>query len=483
MSLDPFSTHPLELTETKASGLVVNEIKAGSLDALLDSGTRLQGQASTLPLEERLAVFGSLVSVWRKKLSEGLLVGLKAELAKSTGYSERLVESEFRLVCSALDPGKIRRNLEASLGDPEGLVRFTETSEGEYIRHMPAGPVFIISSGNSIIPPLIPTALSLATGNFTILRPSLSNYRGVREVLGETVNIGTPAAHLISQLLVIGYFGHDSPSLEHMLARSHVGVINFWGGEPARTEVCRKVSGNPHHPRLVINGPLTGVALIDKASADQGAAEGLAQNMVLYDQQLCSSPTSAIFLGDHGGAVGFAKAVAEGLDAFGRSYPMHMPEGAAYTLQSARRVLQFKGSTVFSSQDTQNMWTVVVSEGRSVMDEIVSSLPDFGLHMRRRFIEIISVGDEETALALVGSLPRMRAFRGIDKIQTVGTALTAETEVRIAERLADKGVFRIVPLRDMYMRSPSEPYDGIAIPSSFTYAVYRRTGGCPEGSG
>ena len=138
---------------------------------------------------------------------------------------------------------------------------------------------------------------------------------------------------------------------------------------------------------------------------------------------------------------------------------------------------------MLSSQNPQNMWTIVVSDGVSVMDEIVTALPDFRLHTRRRFLEIISVGDEESAMALIGSLPLMKAFRGIDKIQTVGIALSAETELKIAERLAEAGVFRIVPLGDMYMRSPSEPYDGIAIPSSFTYAVYmRKIGLNPGGS-
>lgn len=482
MSLDPLSACQLELTELRVGDLEVKEITASSLDRLLDTGIEVQKRATRLPLEERLSVFGSLAEAWKRKLSQGSLGRLVADLIKSTGYSEKLVESEFMLVSDALDPENIRQNLKSSLGNPEGLVHFVETTEGEYLRYMPAGPVFIISSGNSLIPPLIPTALSLATGNFTLLRPSLSNYCGVREIFKQIFEIDTAAARLLSELLVLGYFGHDSPSLAHLLTKSRVGVINFWGGEPARTEVLRKVSENPHHPRLVINGPLTGVAIIDEASTNSASGDGLAKNMVLYDQQLCSSPTSAIFLGSHGKALEFAKLTAERLDAFGISYPMQMPDGAAYVLQSARRVLQFRGSTVLASQNPKNMWTIVVSDGASVMDEIVTALPEFGLHMRRRFLEIISMGDEESAMALIGSLPLMKAFRGIDKIQTVGIALSAETELKIVERLAEAGVFRIVPLCDMYMRSPSEPYDGIAIPSSFTHAVFmKKTGPNPGG--
>jgi hypothetical protein len=481
LSLDPFCAHRVELTEVKVGDLEIKEISRSSLDGLLADGLRAQRRSTSLSLDQRLSVFGSMAEAWGKKLSAGSLGGLMADLAKSTGYSERLMEAEFRLVLSALDPGNLLRNLKSSLGNPEGLERFVEKTQGESMRYMPAGPVFIISSGNSLIPPLIPTTLSLVTGNFTILRPSLSNYRGVMEVLRQVQEIGTPAAKLLSELLVIGYFRHDSPALAEMLCKSRLGVINFWGGEPARTDVCRKVSENPNHPRLVINGPLTGVAIVDKPSADHASAEGLAANIVMYDQQLCSSPTTAIFIGSHSDAVEFAKSTAERLDALGDLSPMPMSEGAVFTLQSARRLLRFRGSTVLSSQNPRNLWTLVVSDGVSVMDEIAASLPDFAPHARRRFLELISVSDEDAAIRLIEFIPLMKAFRGIDKVQTIGLALSAEKAEGIARKLAGAGIYRIVPLNDMSMRSPLEPYDGVAIPSSFTYIVYRRTVGLDLG--
>lgn len=474
MSLDPLCPHPVELVNARVGDLEVKEIGSASIGGLLEAGLKAQGRAASLGLGERLSVFGALSEAWARRHSGGSLGGLMAELAKNTGYSEGLVDTEFRLVRSALDPGSLLRNLKSSLGNPEGLERFVETAKGEQVRHMPAGPVLIISSGNSLIPPLIPTALSLVTGNFTILRPSLTNYRGVVEVLRQIREIGTPAAGLLSQLLVVGYFRHDSPALAELLSRSRLGVINFWGGEPARTEVSRRVAENPHHPRLVVNGPLTGVAMVDKPSAN-AAARGLAANMVLYNQQLCSSPTTAIFIGSHGEALEFAESTARELDAIGGQFPMPVSDGAAFALQSARRLLRFRGSAVISSQDPGNLWTLVVSDGASAMDDIVASLPEFALHARRRFLEIISVRDEEAAVRLVGSIPSMRAFSGIDRVQTVGLALSEGKAAGVAERLAGAGVYRIVPLDDMSMRSPSEPYDGVAIPSSFTYAVYRRT--------
>jgi len=139
LSLDPLCPHPVELESVKIGGLEATEIGRASIGALLDAGMKAQMKAASLPLDERLSVFGALSEVWARKHSEGSLRGLRADLVKTTGYSERLLEAEFNLVRSALDPGNLLRNIKSSLGCPEALERFVEAGRGEYIRHIPAG--------------------------------------------------------------------------------------------------------------------------------------------------------------------------------------------------------------------------------------------------------------------------------------------------------------------------------------------------------
>jgi hypothetical protein len=83
--------------------------------------------------------------------------------------------------------------------------------------------------------------------------------------------------------------------------------VNFWGGEPARTEVMSRAAKNRGHPRCFSNGPLTGFALVSRDGGDERSARGLAENMVLYEQQLCSSPTMGAFVGVTGEALDFAQ--------------------------------------------------------------------------------------------------------------------------------------------------------------------------------
>ncbi len=267
---------------------------------ILGESSAVQERLSSIRVQERLEVIGEMGEIWREKLNDGKLEELKKILVKTTGYSEKLIEMEFSLIPLVLSKENLGKNLEYSPAKSiEVFERFVKVENDESFRIVPAGPVFIISSGNSLLPPLIPSTISLATGNFTVIKPSLSNYLGVVEVYGARSEVASHSeeAKTMMDALVISYFTHDSASLKHLLSEAEIGVINFWGGEPARSSIVRLVSENPHHPKIIINGPLTGCVLIDEKSADEKTAEGLAKNVILYDQQLCSSPTSAVFIG------------------------------------------------------------------------------------------------------------------------------------------------------------------------------------------
>ena len=476
--LNPFcEIEEYEVDKKEQVGFIINELKEKSLSKALEKSKDLQSKLAKIPIHERLEVLDKVGKLWAEKLDRGEYNQLKSFLAKSTGYSTQLIELELSFVTFVLNGENIRKNLEYSFSKRiEGLHRFIEVEDQESYRFVPAGPVVIISSGNSLIPPLIPTVLSITTGNFTILKPSISNYFGVVEVckLFKEASIVSETAKLMMNALTISYFTHDSDKLKYILGKAPVGVINFWGGEPARTYISKLVSENPNHPRLLINGPLTGVAVIDKASADENTAENLALNMVLYDQQLCSSPTRAIFIGSWRDAIKFAEKVGTALNRIGREYPSSTNESSIYTLQSVRRALQLGGSTVYASNESENMWTLIVSKGESALENVVKSFPAFNIYSRRRFIEIIVIEDYNQLYRLVDELPVNEAYSGVDKVQTVGLALSNDKVEEVSEKLTSYGVYRIVPLQDMSIRSALEPYDGVNLASFFTNTIYLR---------
>lgn len=454
----------------------VEELTAEAIDHLCENAGTVQNRVSSIPLSKRLEVIGSIGMVWKRKLEEGKVVNIRDKMVSRTGYSKALVDLEMQFVLSVLDPESIRRNLEASLpGGSASLDGFKLMADEEGYMSVPAGPVLIISSGNSIVPTLIPTVLSLVTGNLTFLKPSISNYEGVLEVLRCIEEVPpSEARDAIRDALVISYFSHDSRALDHALSEAKMGVINFWGGEPARTTVASKVVLNPNRPRFFANGPMTGVAIISASMAGPDTADGLAKNIVLYDQQLCSSPTSAVFIGDHGSAVAFSKLLSSRLDEIGSRHPMTLREGSMFVLQNARRMLQLKGAIVSGGRSEQNQWTVVVSKGRSMLEDMVSQFPGMNIYGRRRFIEIVSMPSYDEAIEWIIGLPSTKAYSGIDKVQTVGLAVPREDVIKVSTMAARAGVYRIIPISDMFMRSALEPYDGISLASLFLQTSYRR---------
>jgi len=468
------SLSPASLEAVEHAGTKIYEPKLEWLRSLLEGAASLQSQLADTPLEERLRSIEEAGRVWREKLDAGNLGWVKEELVKATGYSPPLVEMELEFVLEVLNAENIRRMLDHSIiGGAASLEAPVEVAPGEYVRTLPAGPALIIGSGNSLIPPLIPATASLAVGNFTILRPSLANFRAVAEALAGLLDL--PEDNPMRRALLVAYFPHESKTLKALLEQAPLGVVNYWGGEPGRTIISRTVAANPNRPRFVQNGPMTGFAVVDGESASREVAEKLALEVVLYEQQLCSSPTQAAFIGTPQEAREFAAMLAEALDRVGAEYPLHL-DSIPYPLFVLRRTLELAGARVLASDNPKNPWTLVLAEGSSALGRVPRSslIP---LYARRRFLEIVAVDSIEQALRLIASLPGNPAYAGVDRVQTLAVAVSRERLEWVLRNLYRLGVYRVVPLGESYLRTPAEPYDGSYLPSAFTYTAYVRVRG------
>jgi len=447
----------------------------------IDFGLEMQKKLAEMETEEKLGVMEELGRRWSSSLDAGELDELVGKLSSKTGYCEKIVLMDLEFVSTLLDPEVISLSLEHSL--PEGLESldaFVEVRKGELYRCIPAGPVFVIGSGNSVLPVMISGIFSLMTNNFTIIRPSSSNKEAVFQIFSILRRIGeeeTPIgmiAREISNSSLVFYEEPEGKVLEFLLKESEVGVVNFWGADPALSEVVRSVSSNPNHPRLSLLGPLTGYAIVHRGADLEEAARSLAEAMVYYDQQLCSSPTEACFIGDFKQAKEFAEKVGRELEALTSEFPIRKSEYEIYLTQSTRNILRMRGSYLVVPKDRGPEWTIAVTEGKSNLDAAFARLPDFTLPARRRFIELIVVSSEPEAVERVKMQKEREPFKGIMGIQTVGLAAPRAAFDSIASSLAECGVYRVVPLKDMHLRSPIEPFDGRHLVRDFVNILYVR---------
>lgn len=477
MSLEPLHSGAGGLTSTSVEGQVSYlEPTAEWFSKYLSNAEKTQEGLRGLGFRRRVKVVAELGKIWMERLESGALEGLMTELVRNTGYSSAMVYNDLRFAGEVLKESNVESLIDSGLvGGWRSLEEFVEVAPGEFVANLPAGPALIIASGNSIVPPLIPAVTALVTSNVTILRPSLTNYRVVREVFKPLEDLARDIedARILGEALTITYLSHNSKVLEYLLKEAPIRIVNYWGGEPGRSVIARSVVENPHKPRLYVNGPLTGVAVVDGASADSRLADALAREVVTYDQQLCSSPTVACLIGDYGRAVELAKEVSKYLDSYGSIHRIEVSEGWMFSLTTLRKALELNGAKVIRSSSPENPYTIVVSKGKSSFTGL--NLVPLNIHSRRRFLEIIAVPTIDECVKLIKELPKTPGYAGIDGVQTVALSLAdSRSKVEYLRKLSMAGVHRIVPLGESYLRTPYEPYDGEYIPRYFTRTLYFR---------
>lgn len=452
-----------------------SEPTISSIENLLKISSDIVRELLSMGFEKRVSIIRELGKLWTEEKACGKFEELITSLSKATGYSRRNVELDLDFIEKVFDPYSIRVMFEKSLiGGCKSIDEPYQIGDGEFIWNKPMGSVFIIAPGNSVIPTLLPTVVSLVSSNFTILRPSITNYEiiiCIFSLLKRLIETGFEDALKLSRALVVTYIGHSSSLMEYLLAKSNISVVNYWGGEPGRSSILNLILRNPYRPKVIINGPLTGLAIIDGKMVNESVAKDLAREMIIYDQQLCSSPTFAIFIGSFEEAKFFAKMVGEELNKLGSGFPIDVGENKLYRFLVNRKILELEGKYVLYSINPGNPWTIAIDLFKG--DIKVSKEVDF--YSRRRFIEIIVIEDMDKLKLVFNKLLEFLMKVGLDGFQTISTLLKREDMDNVLKMLLDYKIYRCIPLGESLLRTPLEPFDGEFLPRYFTYPLYIRS--------
>ncbi|MEM0506989.1 MAG: aldehyde dehydrogenase family protein [Thermosphaera sp.] len=449
------------------------------IEKFVENAVPVSQKLVELGVRKRISILGEVGKLWQETLPyiEEKLIPV---ISRSTGYSPENIRVDLEFIHHVFNENNLMRLLDTGLiGGWRSLDQPVEVDDGEFLWNRPVGSSLIISSGNTVIPAALPLVASLATGNVTILRPSSANYSVIAELYKAFSKVHedkVDGAEEMMSALLISYFAHDSKALDYILTKTRIGVVNYWGGDPGRKVIIEKISRNTFHPRLVINGPLTGIALVDEDSASDELARKLAWDIVIYDQQLCSSPSYVIFIGSTNKALEFAKVLGKFLDEVGALFPKKVGEGELYNLISMRKRLEVEGAYVLYSKNLENPWTIAVtSSWRRFNNNPYQFKNDWGF--RKRFAEILVVENIGDLKTIISSLMEELANQGVDKFQTVAMSLNDKNYASAISALSLFGVYRIVPIGESFLRTPVEPYDGEFLPRYFTYSLYIRRKG------
>ena len=490
MKLSPYKGRDVileDLAEGKAQEPYseILEPTTETFQKLFSKASQIQKELKDVGVDEKLEIIESVGKLWenpnyeRRKRLQGIL-------PKSTGYHLSMIEFELSYIPKIFNKAELTNafNNPYCFGNKKILDEFIEVGKNEYLKAEPVGSTFVIGAGNATIPTLVPLSISLLTNNLTIIKPSIVNYAGLFEVMESFEDLEKTVCsekrenvRKMTNATVIAYMGHDSKAYDYLLEQAKVGAINFWGGGRALSQIKEKVARNPHNPRFVLNGPMTGYVVMDDecvAESDKGKkARELAYQASLYDQKLCNSPTEGCYIGSYENAKIFAEEhLSKALGEVSKSLPGQVSENQAYKTQVIRKALKREGARVFIPEDGAADWTLVVSDKESYVDKVIDDNFSFQIYERPRFLELISVNTLEDSVKKIKELPKRSCYKGVERVQTVGYAVKPEKAKDFVKRLSDVGVYRTVPLEKMFYRSMLEPSDGVYMPREFTFFTY-----------
>ncbi len=417
----------------------MNANEAADLCARAEAGfKRLNG----LPLDKILDILGKMSEKWADPDYRLRKLALE-QLPEETGFSAEMVELGLKELCWTFDPPVLRKKIATELrGVPQtgpGSYNYSTRTEFNWrplgtVLHVLSGNVFLVAAGSLVE--------GLLTGNATILKMSSSEkifprllLESLRECDKEGIVSGSVflADYSSSQADVIAEF------------KKRVDAILVWGGEGA---VKAYRDGLPARTKLVVFGPKLSLAVATKeglrAQGLELAAQRLAWDISIWDQNACTAP-QACFVEGEAGAASLAGALAVAMKQISKKIPAgRLDADTAAEIRKIRTVFEIaqtrkEGGLLGSEKNLD--WTIVVDKNME--------LEPSPLH---RTVKITPYKDSNEVSR---QLERMRGY-----IQTVGLAVSPGERKEIVSKLEKSGALRIVETGSMAGGEIDDPHDG-----------------------
>jgi hypothetical protein len=338
---------------------------------------------------------------------------------------------------------KLERLLELDLGGGAVLDGFVPDGAGRSCRalgaplsvHVCAGTVPGVSVTSMVRALLVKSAVLLKPGSGDVVLPVLFR-RGLE----------TSDRSLAAAAAVVYWPGGAGEPLED-IAIHDADLVVVYGGEDSVLAVRARAAGTtpvvayPHRVSFAVVG--------SRPFADgtlKSTAEAAARAVALFDQRGCVSPHLFYVLGDEGGALPFAEALAEKL----QDLEVELP-AADLDVPSAAALQQLRGTAeLVAASGRARLW-----RGAGTAWTVVWDLePRFEPSCLGRTVRVKSVQSVQALLELVGPFHR--------HLQTVGAAgLEGATLSALAEGLARLGPVRVAPLDAAPWPPPWWHHDGM----------------------
>ena len=335
--------------------------------------------------------------------------------------AERLAVGPHLTAGSGLSPEGLQAGLEAVLRGVRGPAARELLEQAAHRSGSASGPLTILLAGNLpalAVQPLLP-ALALRR---PVLLKSPTREPAFAPAFAAALAAREP--RLADAVAAVTWRGGDR-KVEEAVLRASAKVVAY--GEQETIDDLRSRCPVP----LVAYGPRLSLAAVGAEADLVATAQGLAQDVALFEQQGCLSVHAVYTTGDSGVLAG---ALRQALKALARRWPpgsATLPQLAA--VRQLREAAELRGLTPISREERRN--AAELREGTVIVEPEAAFLPSPGL----RTVRVHGVED-------LAELPRILApWRG--RLQ--GIALAGREPASLREELEKLGVSRFAPAGEL----------------------------------
>ncbi|MFA4015698.1 MAG: hypothetical protein RUDDFDWM_000790 [Candidatus Fervidibacterota bacterium] len=411
-------------------------IRHDNVERICKNLLELQRELSARSIESIVKAIDEVASAW---LRNELIEEASSALENVTGYSKQVIELSLRNTFERLRSDHLWQMMTEEIRDPSVLDGWKELPSGKRVIAIGPRLTLHILAGNipslgisSVVCALLTKSCSLVkvSSDEPILTPMfVSSLNEVDEFLA-------------SCCAVVTWKGGDE-TIESV-AFKHADVVVAYGSMETIMSIRNRL---PPTKRFIAHGHKISIGVVDSHCELSEAADKVATDVAMFDQQGCMSPHIVFVIGEREDAKEFVAALSKSLEGVSQKLTAgRFVKERAATIHSYRMVYTMAGEDVIPADGSVD-WTVVL-----LSQPLHSSL--FLNHMmcppRTVFVR--------NTKTIKGLKEEVELFR--DFLSSAGCIVCERCEKELVDTLATIGVSRICELGRMQLPSSWWHHDG-----------------------
>jgi len=404
--------------------------------------TKKENEFKEIPIDAILGVLERTGDIFSNPDSRYYKTALK-ELPELINYAPSMVAAGLDMLPFLLSRDHLQARLKC-IGDYKALDHFVSLRHEKYRRAMPVGSVCHIAAGNVFLGSIDSLLYGIITKNINLLK--ISKQDSVFPTLFFEALEEADTENIVMPYIAMTYWNRTNTKATTFIKNKFEAILLFSGQQA----VIEYKSGLSFKTELIAFGPKISFSIITKnlsKSELHTAAEGLASDIVLWEQRACTSCQN-IFIEQDENSDYFISQLVEELEKISKTYPQTaLDVNSKVDIRKVRELAKWdefcgKGQ-LFEGDKTD--YTVLVNHSSDITDSPLNRTV------------IVNIIDSYKSI-LAGNITYLKYY-----MSTI--AVAGHNSLEIIEDFTKLGVMRFCEPGTMALGADMEAsHDGLFIP-------------------